>query len=56
MNMTDKLEAIRIIKKVKHNSAKGETGEVAEEFDTFENGMEYCLAVLEDREPKYTKK
>ncbi|MBR3770721.1 MAG: hypothetical protein IKL07_00475 [Clostridium sp.] len=52
----DKQEAIRKIKEVKRNSAKGEIGEVAEEFDTFVNGMEYCLAVLEGRAPEYRKK
>lgn len=53
MNMTDKLEAIRIIKERKKSAHEYGTLEC---FDTFENGIECCLAGLEGRAPNYISK
>lgn len=53
MNMIYKLEAIRRIKEMKKSAHEEGTMEC---FDTFENGMECCLAVLEGRAPNYISK
>ena len=49
----DKQEAIKTIKKAKKNMQIEGTDK---ELDSFVNGMEYCLSLLEERGPKYERK
>ena len=49
----NKEEAIKTIKKAKKNMQL--TG-ADKDLDSFVNGMEYCLSLLEERGPEYERK